>query len=326
VISRIERDDATKIKQIIGSDISTEFVNITLFFLFLKRRVVASSRETKEFDFGLSGLGDNTMCRYLICAFLLLLYCLGPQIISVEAAEEPYEALRERVTTEFSGRTPHEWGETVSGVRTRLQTREKVLALTLDACGSTHGKGFDSALVSFLERERIPATLFINARWIDANPELFAKLAANPLFEIANHGMLHRPASVSGRSVYGISGTRDAKELVDEIEVNARKIAALTGVRPRYYRSGTAYYDEVAVQVSRRLGHEVIGFSILGDAGATYRKGQVEAALLKSVPGDIIIAHMNHPEGETAAGLKAAIPELLRRGFRFVRLSDYEFR
>ena len=244
-------------------------------------------------------------------------------VFSAETTEEPYEALRGRVATEFSGRTPHEWGEAVSGVRTRLKTGEKVLALTLDACGSAHGKGFDSALIIFLERERIPATLFINARWIDANPELFAKLAANPLFEIANHGLLHRPASVTGRSVYGIAGTRDVKELVDEIEANARKIAGLTGIRPRYYRSGTAYYDEVAVEVSRRLGHEVIGFSILGDAGATYRKGQVEAALLKALPGDIIIAHMNHPEGETAAGLKSAIPALQRRGFRFVRLSEY---
>ena len=212
----------------------------------------------------------------------------------------------------------------MTGVRTRLKTTEKVVALTLDACGSAKGKGFDADLIGFLERERIPATLFINARWIDANPQLFAKLAANPLFEIGNHGLLHRPASVSGRSVYGIAGTRDVKELVDEIEANARKISALTGTRPRYYRSGTAYYDEVAVEVSRRLGHEVIGFSILGDAGATYRKAQVEAALLKARPGDIVIAHMNHPEGETAAGLKAAIPELQRRGFRFVKLSGYE--
>ena len=249
-----------------------------------------------------------------------------PVAAAAVPGDESYEALRAHVVTEFAGRTPHQWGESVKGVRTRLKSREKVLALTLDACGSEHGKGLDAALIAFLEKESIPATLFINARWIDANPGLFTKLAANPLFEIANHGFAHRPASVSGRNVYGIAGTKDVKELVDEIERNARKIAGLTGARPRYYRSGTAYYDEVAVAVSRRLGHEVIGFSILGDAGATYRKGQVVAALLKSKPGDVVIAHMNHPEGETAVGLMTAIPELQRRGFRFVRLSDYELR
>src|ERR1044072_7652678 len=114
---------------------------------------------------------------------------------------------------------PVQWGETVPGVRTRLDTRDKVIALTLDACGSPKGKGVDAALMDFLERERIPATLFINARWIDASPELFRRRAANPLFEIANHGTRHKPASVNGRSVYGIDGTRSAGELVEEIEV-----------------------------------------------------------------------------------------------------------
>jgi peptidoglycan/xylan/chitin deacetylase (PgdA/CDA1 family) len=266
------------------------------------------------------------MSNCVIYMLLLLVVCAGVPVVAAGPGTEFYETLQEQIVSEFSGRTPHEWGETVSGVRTRLKTREKVVALTLDACGSATGKGFDSDLIAFLEREHISATLFINARWIDANPERFAQLAANPLFEIANHGWQHRPASVSGRSAYGIAGTRDVQTLVDEIEANARKIAALTGTRPRYYRSGTAYYDEVAVEVSRRLGHEVIGFSILGDAGATFRKGQVVAALLKAGPGDIVIAHMNHPEGETAAGLKAAIPELQRRGFRFVKLSEYELR
>jgi len=255
---------------------------------------------------------------------LLLLVCTGLPVAAADPATESYETLRERIGVEFAGRAPQAWGETVAGVRTRLNTRSKVLALTLDACGSSKGMGFDAALIGYLEKERIPTTLFINARWIDANPKLFAELAANPLFEIANHGFAHRPASVSGRSVYGIAGTGDVKELVDEIERSARKISSLTGILPRYYRSGTAYYDEVAVEVAHRLGHEVIGFSILGDAGATYRKEQVKAALLKAVPGDIVILHMNHPEGETAAGVMAAIPELKRRGFRFVKLSGQE--
>jgi hypothetical protein len=70
----------------------------------------------------------------------------------------------------------------------------------------------------------------------------------------------------------------------------------------------------------------VIGFSIIGDAGATYRKDQVKTALLKAAPGDIVILHMNHPQGDTAAGVIAAIPELKRGGFGFVRLADYELR
>lgn len=268
-----------------------------------------------------SDTGSLRMTRFLL--FLMILWCAAAVAVADTLADLPLAMVSAQLELEFGGIVPQEWGESVSGVHSRLKTREKVIALTLDACGSRGGKGYDDALIRYLEQHRIPATLFINARWIDANPDTFKKLSANPLFEIANHGLLHRPASVSGRAVYGISGTGTIAELVTEIEGNARKIFALTGKRPRCYRSGTAYYDEVAVKISRRLGQEVIGFSILGDAGATYNREQVRTALLKATPGDIALLHMNHPEGETAEGVFDALPELQRRGFRFVALSEY---
>jgi peptidoglycan/xylan/chitin deacetylase (PgdA/CDA1 family) len=232
----------------------------------------------------------------------------------------------QQLLTNLSHQTPLQWGERVSGVKTHLDTRQQVVVLTLDACGSPKGKGYDHRLIDFLIAQRIPATLFINSRWIEANPAVFAQLAANPLFEIANHGTWHKPASVNGRTVYGITGTRSPAELLDEIEINTRLITSLTGIRPRYYRSGTAYYDEVAVSLATSLKQTVIGYSVLGDAGATYRSDQVRQALLKSRPGDIILAHMNHPESGTADGIITAIPELLRRGFRFVHLHQYPLR
>lgn len=234
--------------------------------------------------------------------------------------------MKKEIVAAYSGREPKEWGETVTGVKSSLATKDKVVAFTLDACGSASGKGIDAELIRFLDKEKVPATLFINARWIDANPDLFLHLARNPLFTIANHGLLHKPASVNGKSVYGINGTRDVGELVDEIELNAEKIEKLTGKRPVYYRSGTAFYDEIAVQVAERLGHQVIGFSVLGDAGATYSAEKVTAALLKSSPGSIVILHMNHPESGTGVGVMAAVPLLKKMGFRFVRLSDYPLR
>ena len=237
-----------------------------------------------------------------------------------------YVSLKQHLVDRFGAVEPRQWGETVAGVKNRLDTAEKVIALTMDACGSRTGMGFDARLLAFLEREQVPATLFINARWIGPNQESFTRLAANPLFEIANHGFQHKPASVSGRSVYGIDGTRNVAELVDEIELNAKKIEELTGRRPRFYRSGTAYYDEVAVQVAGALGHQVAGFSVLGDAGATYSRDEVKKALLGATPGAIVIVHMNHPESGTGPGIMDAVPELKKRGYRFVRLSEIPLR
>jgi peptidoglycan/xylan/chitin deacetylase (PgdA/CDA1 family) len=263
---------------------------------------------------------DIDMIRVL-CGFFFLF--LAASFVAADEPSASLLSLKQQISSRFSGRTPHQWGENVPGVHTRLDTDEKVIALTLDACGSAKGAGVDARLMDFLDQERIPATLFVNARWIDANPALFRKLAANPLFEIANHGLRHKPASVNGRSVYGINGTKDVWELVDEIELNARKIESITGIRPKFYRSGTAYYDDVAVEMSRFLKHEVAGYTVLGDAGATFSAGRVKAALLKAMPGDIMLCHMNHPESGTGSGIMAALPELRRRGFLFVHLSDY---
>jgi peptidoglycan/xylan/chitin deacetylase (PgdA/CDA1 family) len=267
------------------------------------------------------------MFRLALAGVFVFLSMANGSVVRADAVPEDVSAeLKQEIVAVFSGREPVEWGETVTGVKTSLATKDKVLVLTLDACGSPKGKGVDAELLRFLDKEKVPATLFINARWIDANPDLFLELSGNPLFTIANHGTLHKPASVNGKSVYGINGTKTVAELVDEIDLNAEKIRKLTGKRPGYYRSGTAYYDEIAVQVAERLGHKVIGFSVLGDAGATYSKEQVTEALLASRPGSIIILHMNHPESGTGKGVMAAVPLLKKKGFRFVSLSDYPLR
>jgi peptidoglycan/xylan/chitin deacetylase (PgdA/CDA1 family) len=115
-------------------------------------------------------------------------------------------------------------------------------------------------------------------------------------------------------------------EIFDEIEQNAIKIETLIGRKPRYYRPGAAYCDEICVEVAIALGYEVVNFSVLGDAGVTYSKNQVKEALLNAPPSSVVLLHMNQPEGETAEGLIEAIPELRKRGFEFVKLSEYSLR
>ncbi|NEW09275.1 polysaccharide deacetylase family protein [Paenibacillus sp. SYP-B3998] len=224
----------------------------------------------------------------------------------------------------YSALIPLKWGEHVPGVRTQLQTKENVIALTFDACGGKEGSGYDEKLVEYLIQEQIPATLFVNARWIDANPTLFLKLAANPLFEIENHGTEHRPLSVKGKAAYGIAGTQSVEGVIEEVAGNADKIEKLTGRRPLFFRSGTAYYDEVAVNIVHDLGFQAVNYNVLGDAGATYNTDQVFKALTKARSGSIVLAHMNHPEKDTAEGVMKAIPVLQKAGFRFVQLASYK--
>ncbi|WP_030948096.1 polysaccharide deacetylase family protein [Streptomyces sp. NRRL S-646] len=240
--------------------------------------------------------------------------------VTVRPARLP-AATRAEMVARYGHAVPHTWGFDAPGVVHRLPGRQGI-ALTFDACGGRGGSGYDRALIDFLRRREIPATLFVNSRWIDANPAVFRRLAAEPLFEIANHGTRHLPLSVTGRSAYGIPGTRSAAEVYDEIAGNRARLTDLLGSPPRFFRSGTAYCDDVAARIVTALGERFVSFSVNGDAGATFSPEQVRTTVGAAPAGSIVICHMNHPEGGTARGVAAAVPRLLASGHRFVRLSD----
>ncbi|HWA11510.1 MAG TPA: polysaccharide deacetylase family protein [Burkholderiales bacterium] len=200
----------------------------------------------------------------------------------------------------------------------------RVAALTLDACGGA----FDAELVDFLVEHRIPATIFATRRWLRRNPQALAKLVGNAdLFDIENHGANHVPAFI-GRDtlVYGIAGELDVAHLKREVSQGASAVAKATGAPPRWYRGATAEYDDESLRVIEQMGYKVAGFSVNADAGASLPKARIVARLKKVKNGDIIIAHVNRPESDTAEGLAAGLALLQARGFRFVKLGEFPLR
>src|SRR6478609_12107232 len=139
-----------------------------------------------------------------------------------------------------AARQPTQWGMSLPGIVTTFAPSGRQLALTFDACD----RACDDALLNTLERNGVPALLFVCSKWIDANPGRTEQLAGNPLFEIGNHGTRHVPLSVTGRSAYGIAGTRSADEVVNEVWGNHQRLTALTGRAPTWFRPGTAHYDD----------------------------------------------------------------------------------
>jgi peptidoglycan/xylan/chitin deacetylase (PgdA/CDA1 family) len=201
-----------------------------------------------------------------------------------------------------------------------LPAGSKAVALTLDACGG----GFDARLINFLVEQRIPATVFATRKWLDRNPAGIAALRAHPdLFVIEDHGANHVPPVIgAGRRVYGIPGSPDLAHLENEIRGGANAIEASIGTAPRWYRGATAMYDPAALEAITRLGYKVAGFSVNADAGATLKEAAIAARLKAVRAGDIIIAHMNKPNGQTAAGLITGLPLLRKQGYEFVTLDN----
>jgi peptidoglycan/xylan/chitin deacetylase (PgdA/CDA1 family) len=209
-------------------------------------------------------------------------------------------------------------------IHQRLVTREgeRAVALTLDACGG----GFDAELIETLVEFRVPATAFVTRRWIERHPEGMAMLAAHPdLFAIEDHGARHLPAVLGEQKrVFGLRGVPDIARLRDEVAGGARAIAAAGAPEPRWYRGATARYDPEAVSEIQSMGYRIAGFSVNADAGATLTRRAVAARLARVQPGDIVLAHMNKPQSESAEGLRDALPGLLARGIRFVTLRGRE--
>ena len=237
-----------------------------------------------------------------------------------------YLARKDSVLRGFVNKPAGRWGEFVKGVKEKLVTDQKIVALTFDACGGGgKGNGYDSILINYLRKEKVPATLFVTGLWIDVNYKTLLKLAKDPLFEIENHGLYHRPCSIKGDSIFGIKGTKNISASYDEIEINAQKIHLITGRRPKFFRSATAFTDEASVNMAKKLGISVVSYDVLsGDAIPEASSQTIVNNTLKHVAaGSIIIMHFNHPDNNTCKALKVIIPKLRTEGYSFAKLEDY---
>jgi len=239
-----------------------------------------------------------------------------------------YLAYKARIMAEFAKAKPGKFSEFVKYRRkdNDKSMDQKVLAFTFDACGG-RSNGYNAALIEYLRKEQIPATLFVTGIWIEKNKETFAQLAKDPLFEIENHGLMHRLCSTEGKTKYGVHATRNLGDVIDEMELCARKITQLTGRRPIFFRSATAYTDELAMKVAERLGMEVVSYDILaGDAMKASGKTMSRNILSGARHGAVVIMHFNHPELQEKQALELAVPELRRRGYNFIKLEDFSIK
>jgi len=263
----------------------------------------------------------------IFCIILILLFSLTAFSYGDINTTDRYRNLREDIVNRYSKSKPKIFSQWVPGVKVKIETDEKIAAITLDACGGKKGSGYDRELIDFLRENKIPASLFMTGLWIDANPEIVKELAADPLFEIENHGLNHKPASVSGAKIYRRRGAKNPGELVDEIELNALKIEKITGRKPLFYRPGTAYFDDVAVKIIYDLKYIPMNFSIVTGDAAGFKPERIEKRIMSGIKnGSVIIGHMNRPGKNLFPALKKCLILLKEQGYTFVKLEDYRNR
>lgn len=221
--------------------------------------------------------------------------------------------------------------DAVSGVVDRIETKQKVVALTFDAdmtpkmlAALKNGKvasWYNEAVIKELEQEKVPATLFLTGMWIETYPTTTKELSHNPLFELANHSYSH------GAFIPHCVRLNPVKESADssEIEKTDKLLGRYTATNTKLFRFPGLCEDNDDLKAAHYLGYTVIGGNIHGGDGFQQQASSTESHILKKVrPGSIVVLHMqggvNAPK--TAEILSVIIPKLRTEGYSLVKVSD----
>ncbi len=193
------------------------------------------------------------------------------------------------------------------------------IALTFDACsGQT-----DRRILDALVENRIPATIFVTARWLSRNSAAVAVLKAHPdLFEIENHGARHVPAVDRPMQIFGLAAAGSHAAVEAEANGGSDAIKAAGFAAPTWFRGATAKYTASSIADIKSLGLSVAGYSVNGDAGASLSAHAAEKRLLSARNGDVVIAHINQPGKPAGAGVVRGMLALKARGVEFIRLNE----
>ncbi len=211
--------------------------------------------------------------------------------------------------------------------RVELPPGEKLVALTFDLC-ETSGEiaGYDGAIVEELRRRRIPTTFFVGGHWSMTHPGRFGEIAADPLFEVANHTWSHANLR-----------TVDAERLKSEVLApEAAFHAAVAGpICPRpdavppthrstLFRFPFGACDARSMAAVNDAGMAAIQWDVsTGDPSPLMGAKAILEETLRGVrPGSIVLAHANGRGFHTGEALPQLIDALEKRGYRFVTVSE----
>lgn len=198
------------------------------------------------------------------------------------------------------------------GVVVHGSRRGRDIALTFDACPTSHVPGFSAAIVAYLAREQVPATFFVSGRWAESHPQDLAQIEALPFFEIALHGYRHH--RLNGAPLAAI---------VAEIQDGQQALLRL-GAHPHpLFRPPFGDRPRVLTSAAHAAGVTPILWDVApGDPNPKETAADIERDVLRQVQGgSIIVLHVNGRGVGTADALPTVVQRLRERGFRFVTVS-----
>ncbi|MFJ4620192.1 polysaccharide deacetylase family protein [Streptomyces sp. NPDC088812] len=209
------------------------------------------------------------------------------------------------------------------------RTHGRSVALTFDADMTADqgpraaaGERFDNPeLIAALRTLKVPATVFMTGRWAEEYPDQARALGHDPLFEVANHSYSHYAFT---DDCYGLPTVPEDRMRADvERAYAAFRRAGIPDARP-YFRFPGGCYDRRALRAVSGTGVTAVQWDVVGgDAFATDADAVARQVLEGVRPGSVVVLHCTRSAAPTTErAVRAIVPELRRRGYRFVRVSE----
>lgn len=191
--------------------------------------------------------------------------------------------------------------------------RERLVALTFDACATRQPSGYDEALVQVLVETRTPATFFLGGKWMLEHPEATRRLASEELFEIGNHGFLHRHLT-----------QLDDEAVRQELSWTQTVMVSLTGRQGRLVRAPYVEIDERVARICAQMGLTPVQCDLAsGDPDPELSAERLRRHVVGSARnGSIVVMHVNGRGRRTAEALPGIVAGLREKGFELVTVGE----
>ena len=180
---------------------------------------------------------------------------------------------------------------------------------------------YDKRITDYLTATNTKATLFLTGLWIEAYHDDTVKLAANPLFELANHSYSH--PSFDG-FCYGLP-QMGPDQNVQEVMKTQQLLFDITKKQNTLFRFPGGCYSKANLAQINSEKLKAIQWDDAGEDGFTTNTAMIENNVITHVQnGSIIVLHMNgSPTAPvTADALPAIVTRLKEEGYQFVTVSE----
>ncbi len=192
----------------------------------------------------------------------------------------------------------------------RVPISSKVIALTIDDGPSE----YTNEIMQILAANGVTATFFIIGSQVAGRESMLEDLIRNGN-ELANHAMHDEPS----RSLSDTTLTEELRSVEEMID--SAYAAANVERPPKYFRPGSGFFSERMRKVLDILNYQLVLGSIYPhDPQIPFWRANARHILSMIRRGGIIICHDRRIW--TPPMLREALPELRRRGYRVVTITE----